>query len=170
MGDQLVRLLGRRVKTDGVVDRIGFRERGLDVGAVHGTGRRVNQVPHAGLAATLHDVPEPDQVGVDVGGGVVDGVPDARLGGEVDDSVESAFFEQPPNRVSICKVAAHHLKTWNPLKFGGASFLQRDRVVVVEVVEPDDLDAVLKETPRRVAANESGRAGDQDLVHATALP
>ena len=49
--------------------------------------------PHC-AAAGLEDVVEADEVGLDVGVGVGDGVADAGLGGEVDDDVEVVVGEE----------------------------------------------------------------------------
>ena len=45
------------------------------------------------LPAALKDIPEPDKVGVNVSVRVLDGIPHARLGGEVHDGVEGIFSE-----------------------------------------------------------------------------
>ena len=63
----------------------------------------------------------------------------------------------------IGKVQLHEAKARILLQALEPRHLQRDVVVVVEVVEPDHFVAARKQLPRGMKADESRGAGDQNL-------
>ena len=66
VGHELIRFLGGRVQTDGVVDAVANRKRHQLVGSVHRTGRGEDEVLHVSVPAAFEHVREPDHVGLDV--------------------------------------------------------------------------------------------------------
>ncbi|MCY1371216.1 hypothetical protein D9M69_583500 [compost metagenome] len=84
MGHQFVGLLGRGVQRQRMIHTIVHRVRCVLVGAIHRTGRSVDQVFDRVVAAAFEDVQEPAQVAVQVGPGVFQGITHPGLGREVD--------------------------------------------------------------------------------------
>ena len=120
-------------------------------------------------AATFQDVPEADEVGVDVGGGLLEAVANSGLGGQVDHAVGLGLGEQRRHRFAIGQVdgrVAIALARFKPRK---ARLFQRRVVVGVEIVQPHHSVAAIQQPMRDVGADEAGRAGDQDNRHAAGL-
>jgi len=84
-----------------MVDAVLDRERQLAVGAVDRTGRGVDQVFDAAMAASFEDVEEADDVAVDVGARVLQRVAHAGLRGEVDHAVGLEGVERGVQRRAI---------------------------------------------------------------------
>lgn len=106
-GHELVGLLGGGVERHRRVDAVLLGERHLLVAAVDRAGAGVDQVLYRMVAACLEHVEESDEVALEVGARVLDGVADARLGGEVHHDVEAVRGEQALDEGGVAKVAAH---------------------------------------------------------------
>ena len=91
---ELVALLGGGVQRDRVIDLVVGGIRDLLVAAVHAGGARVHEVFDLIVAACFQDVVESDEVALDVGIRVCDGIADACLGGEVHDDGKVVLLEQ----------------------------------------------------------------------------
>ncbi len=91
---ELVALLGGGVQRDRVIDLVVGGIRNLLVAAVHAGGARVHEVFDFKVAACFQDVVETDEVALDVGIRVRDGIADTGLGGEVHDDGKVVFLEQ----------------------------------------------------------------------------
>ena len=96
---ELVALLGGGVQRDRVIDLVvgGIRNllvADLLVAAVHAGGARVHEVFDLIVATCFQDVVESDEVTLDVGIWVRDGIADTGLGGEVHDDGKVVLFEQ----------------------------------------------------------------------------
>ena len=102
-------------------------------------------------------------VAVDVRERVLDAVAHAGLRAEVDHAREFLGGEQLRHAVAVGEIELDELEVSVALEDGEPRVLQRDVVVLVEIVEPDDLVAALEQQLRRVKADESGRAGDEYL-------
>ena len=59
------------------------------------------------MTAGLEHVEEADEIALQIGARVLDGVADARLGGEVHHDVEAVLGEQALDEGGIAQVAAH---------------------------------------------------------------
>ena len=94
VGEEFVGFFGSGVERDGVIDLIVGTERDFFVAAIDGAAGGVDKMFDGVAAAGFEDVVETDEVGFDVGVGVVDAVADAGLGGEVDDEVWLFGFEK----------------------------------------------------------------------------
>ena len=93
------------------------------------------------VAAGLEHIEESDEVALEVGARVLDGVADARLGGEVHNDVETVLGEQPLDEGGIAQVAANEGEAAFPIslcKHAQTRMLDARVVVAVEVVEADD--------------------------------
>ena len=93
------------------------------------------------VAAGLEHVEEAYQVALEVGARVLDGVANARLGGEVHNDVETVLGEQALDKGGVAQVAAHEGEAAVCIGLGQhaqARVLNAGVVVAVEVVEAND--------------------------------
>lgn len=93
------------------------------------------------VAAGLEHVEEADEVALQIGARVLDGVADSRLGGEVHYDVEAVLGEQALDEGGVAQVAAHEGEAAVGVGLGQhaqARVLDAGVVVAVEVVEADD--------------------------------
>lgn len=93
------------------------------------------------MTAGLEHVEEADEVALEVGTRVLDGVADARLGGEVHHDVEAVLSEQSLDEGGVAQVAAHEGEAAVRIGLGQhaqARVLDAGVIVAVEVVETDD--------------------------------
>jgi hypothetical protein len=167
---QLVRLLRRRIETDRVIDVVVDRERHLRVRPIDGARRGKNKVLDAGLPASLQDVAESDEVGIDVGSRVLQRVADARLRTHVDDRLRSLHAEEARHSRAVCQIEAMEAEARVARQLGEPCLLQPGIVVVVEVVETDHLVAARQEELADVESDEPGGAGDEDAAHDGGAP
>ena len=122
-------------------------------------------------AAGFEDVEETHDIGVDVGGGVFQGVTHPGLGGQVADRVEFFLCKQAPHPCPVGQVqldkavvfvagAPDHVARGNLFPgnagFGQAGILEVDVVVGVDVVQADDFVAAGKQAFGEVEADEAG--------------
>lgn len=140
-GHELVGLLGGCVERHRRVDAVLLGERNLLVAAVDRAGAGVDEVLDRVMAAGLEHIEESDEVALEVGARVLDGVADARLGGEVHHDIEAVLGEQALDEGGIAQVAAHEGEAAVGVGLGQhaqARVLDAGVVVAVEVVEADD--------------------------------
>lgn len=167
-GHELVGLLGGCIERHRRVDAVLLGERHLLVAAIDRAGAGVDQVLHRVVAAGLEHVEESDEVALEVGARVLDGVADARLGGEVHHDVEAVLGEQALDEGGVAQVAAHEGEAAVRVGLGQhaqAGVLDTGVVVAVEVVETDDnviglLDQLLDEE----RADKAGCSGDEYFI------
>ncbi len=98
MGHELVALFGGGVQRYGVIDFVVGGVGDLLVAAIDAGGTGVNEVFDFAFlgasAAGFEDIVEADEIALDIGVRVRDGIADAGLGGEVHDDVEVVLFEE----------------------------------------------------------------------------
>ena len=121
------------------------------------------------MAAAFDDVQEADDVGLDVGVGVVRGVAHAGLGGEVDDALRSVGGEGVFDGVAVGEVGDDLGEAGAAFEAGEAGALEVDVVVVVEVVEADDFVAAVEQALGDVRADEAGGSCNQKF-HSAGVP
>lgn len=113
------------------------------------------------VAAALKDVNEADEVGIHVGVRMIERVPDAGLGREVDDALRALAGEVIGHRRAVSDVeldeAEPHLfaQGLEPILF------EARVVVVVQIVDAEDPIASAEQLEACVEADEAGSAGDQ---------
>lgn len=117
-------------------------------------------MPHAGVSTPLEHVQVPDQIAVGVDVGVLQGVAHTRLGCEVDHPVEAVLGEQRGHALAIGQVQRDESHVVAARQIIEAGLLERDIVIRVEIVDPDDLVALPGEPPGHGMADEPGQAGD----------
>ena len=98
VGHELVALFGGGVQRYGVIDFVVGGVGDLLVAAIDAGGAGIDEVLDFAFffasAAGFEDVVEADEIALDVGIRVRDGIADAGLGGEVHDDVEVVLFEE----------------------------------------------------------------------------
>lgn len=120
------------------------------------------------VAAGLKDVEEADQVALEVGARVLDGVADARLGGEVHHDVEAVLGEQALDEGGVAQVAAYEGEAAVCVGLGKhaqARVLDAGVVVAIEVVETDDnVIGLLEQLLDEERADKAGCSGDEYFI------
>ena len=161
VGDGLAGFLGGSVARRRLVGEVRLGEGDGVVEAVDGGGGGpVDGRRRGGVLAGLEEGDEAGDVGADVRRGVLHGVADAGLRGEVEDVGEGDDVEQLGEEAAVVDVAVddeHAVRAQE----GAPRHLQRRVVVGVVVVDADDAVAALAEGEGAVRADEPGGAGDQ---------
>ncbi len=97
-----------------------------------------------------------------VGEGMVDGIADPGLGGQVHHAADAVVAHQRRHVLGLGDVRAHKLKAVASQEGRHARLLQRHVVIGVEIVDPDHRLAAIEEPLGHGPADEAGCAGDQD--------
>lgn len=167
-GHELVGLLGGGVERHWRVHAVLLGERYLLVAAVDRAGAGVYEVPDRVVAAGLEHVEEADEVALQIGARVLDGVADARLGSEVHHYVEAVLSEQALDEGGVAQVAAHEGEAAACVGLGQhaqAGVLDTGVVVAVEVVEADDgVIGLLEQLLDEERADKAGCSGDEYFI------
>src|SRR5688572_10668992 len=116
----------------------------LRVGAVDRARRSKDQVLDAVVPAAFEHGHRSLDVAIDVGERSLNAVPHAGLRTEVDDSLNFLGGEQLGHSVAIGEIKLHELESLKAFQNVETRVLQRDVVILVEIVEPDDLVAPLE--------------------------
>lgn len=165
---ELVGLLGGGVERHRRVHAVLLGERHLLVAAVDRAGTRVDEMLHRMVAAGLEHVEEADEVALEVGTRILDGVAHARLGGEVHHDVEAVLGEQALDEGGIAQVAAHEGEAAVGVGLGQhaqARVLDAGVVITVKVVEADDcVIGLLEQLLDEEGTDEAGRSGDENFI------
>ena len=167
-GHELIGLLGGGVERHRRVHAVLLGERHLLVAAVDRAGAGVDEVLDRVVAAGLEHVEETDEVALEVGTRILDGVAHARLGGEVHHDVEAVLGEQALDEGGIAQVAAHEGEAAVGVGLGQhaqARVLDAGVVIAVEVVEADDnVIGLLEQLLDEEGTDEAGRSGDENFI------
>lgn len=167
-GHELVGLLCGGVERHRRVHAVLLGERHLLVAAVDRAGAGVDQVLDRVVAAGLEHVEEADEVALEVGARVLDGVADARLGSEVHHYIEAVLGEQALDEGGVAQVAAHEGEAAVRVGLGQhaqAGVLDAGVVIAVEVVEANDgIIGLLKQLLDEERADEAGGSGDENFI------
>ena len=115
------------------------------------------------MATALEDVQRAGDVAVDVGVRILDGVADARLSAEMNHPIKPFVGEQRLHACSVGQVEACQGEIRESVQDRRPGFLERDLVVVVEIVQPNNGVAPLKQALGGEHADEAGRPRYQDL-------
>mmetsp|Transcript_24107 Transcript_24107/g.69297 ORF Transcript_24107/g.69297 Transcript_24107/m.69297 type:complete len:265 (-) Transcript_24107:314-1108(-) len=167
VGEQFARLLGGGVRADGVVDVLLLGEvcglaATIDAGR---TGK--DEVLDAELVAELHELGGAPDVGMDVDERILDAGPDPGPGGHVAHPLGPVGFEHGGHELLVADVPAvdgNALRSVPVHEEGDVGLLDPRVVVVVHLVDEDDVVSAGEEVVGDVAADESGAAGDEDLL------
>lgn len=167
-GHELVGLLGGGVERHRRVHAVLLGERHLLVAAVDRAGAGVDEVLDRVVAAGLEDVEEADEVALEVCAGILDGVADTGLGGEVYHDVEAVLREQALDEGGIAQVATHEGEAAVGVGLGQhaqARVLDAGVVIAVKVVEAEDcVIGLLEQLLDEEGTDEAGRSGDENFI------
>ena len=143
MRHKLVRLFRSCVEAHGAVYVVIRGIRDLLVRAVNAGAGGINKMLDGVVSASLKNVIETDYVRFYVYVGVVNGISDTRLSGEVNDNAEAVFLEKRIYEGFIGDTAAYKVPVNAGvlrrfiLDLAEAVLLQRHVVVIVHVIESD---------------------------------
>ena len=122
--------------------------------------------------AGFENIGEPDEIRLNVGLGIGQGISHASLGGKVDDPVEPMLGKHAFYGIAISQITA--CESPRSLPFSGliaerakARLFQRWIVIVIDRIEPHHIVAAGEQMTRGVKANKTCGAGYKDL-HVTA--
>jgi len=117
------------------------------------------------LAASLQDIQESAHITVDIGEGVLERIADPRLGGEIDNNAKRTCLKQTFYTRSILQSAPDKSKAGQTFKESKAILLQRDLVVVIQVVKSGNLVPLPQQTLYKVKTDKTGSAGNKYPAH-----
>jgi DNA-directed RNA polymerase subunit RPC12/RpoP len=115
------------------------------------------------VAAALQHVHRADDVAVDVGVRVLDGVTHTGLGGEVHHALHTGACKQCGHRRTILQRVTVATEPRVRGQLRESRLLQTDVIVVVDVVHTDDLVTARKQAAGDVESDEAGGAGNHDF-------
>jgi hypothetical protein len=119
-------------------------------------------VPAAVVPASFQYVGEPNQIGLHVGVGVNERIPNAWLGTKMDDVGKLVLGEERCHAVSIGEIEPGEPKGGMRRQLSQTRLFQGWIVVGIEVVQADDRVPFPQQPVRDMVADETGRAGDED--------
>ncbi len=113
------------------------------------------------VTAAFEYVEGADDIALDVGVRLLQRVAHPRLRAQMHDALEFPGSEQLRHRLPIRQVGMDEPERLVRLEPGEAGLLERDVVVIIEIVESDDLIASIEEALCGGRANEPGGARDE---------
>lgn len=118
-----------------------------------------------GVPAAFKEIDETDQIGVDVGVRINEGITHTSLGGEIDHGIETVLLEQPLNGWPVCEF---HIYVAEAVTLGEGrhpGLFQLRVVIVVEIVKPYDLGSCGYQLLTEMGANKTSSSGYKNLLH-----
>jgi len=150
MRHQLVGLLGGGIEADGMVDRVVFAEGDLLVAAVDAGAGGIDQALDFMMPATFQNIQVPRQIGLLVSKRVLERIAHTRLRRQVADEIGFMLLEVGCKKLDVRQITPQAGVSLACFKLRMSSFLERNRIIVVEIVQPNDLVAILEQCVRDV--------------------
>ena len=100
---------------------------------------------HLVVAAAFENIGETDDIALDVSVRILQGIANAGLGGQVDDLVELLVGKQLVHAGTVGHVELDEAEAGQRSQALQTALLERDFVVIVQIVEADDLVAAGQE-------------------------
>src|SRR5476651_213680 len=116
------------------------------------------------VAAAFQDIEEPVEICARIGMRVDQRMPDARLGGEMDNERKAMLGEQRRGGSTVRQIQPHELEILGAREFLQPRLLELRVVVRREIVNADDVAAGLHQTARDMKTDEAGGAGDENEI------
>ena len=116
----------------------------LRVGTINTAGGRIDQVSHLLAAAGFKQVQKTDHVTVNVSPWILQRVPHAGLGSQVDHLLKTMLLEKRLQRLFLQEVELLELESRRAIKLCKPILFQLGIVVIVEVIDSDNLHTVLE--------------------------
>ena len=113
-------------------------------------------MPRVAAARAFDHIAKAHQVGVDIGGRIVDRIAHAGLGGKVHHGIEPLACEQSAHALAIDNIEHPEIERRMGFKAREARLLQRNLVIIVEVVDAGDPVSACKQAQGQGASDEPG--------------
>ena len=162
MRHALVGLLRGSVDRELGVGLLGLAKGHVFIGPVDRRGRGHQEMPDLQPAGGLHHVEGADDVAVEIGARVFEGIAHAGLGCEMDDDVRLELFGDGPEQGLILEKALRRREPLVLKEHLVAALLQGDVVIIRHPVVAMNAQALCKQEPCEMEADEAGGAGDED--------
>src|SRR5665647_182838 len=117
------------------------------------------------VAAAFQDIEEPVEICARIGIGVNQRMPNARLGGEMDDERKAMLGEQRRGGGTVRQIQPNKLEILGAGELPQPRLLELRVVVRREIVNADNVTAGLHQTARDVKTDEAGGAGDENGIY-----
>lgn len=121
-------------------------------------------MPACRMPASFEHIEEARDIGIDIGMGIDQGMPDAGLGSKVHDSREAIRRKQLRHALALGNVRPDELEIRERLELCDPRLLQMRIVIGVEVVEAHHVMPVRQQAPRDMHADEPGRSSDENRL------
>jgi len=158
---ELISFFGRSIQAQWVVYILVYRKRHGGVGTIDAGAAGIYQVFDPMVAAAFQNVCKADDVTIDVGQRILDGVAHSSLGGEVDYALglvrgKGFFYGATVSQVDaqVCVVDVIGMP-------GQSRFFDCGVVIIVVIVNANNRVAALKQTQGESRADEAGGTGDE---------
>ena len=116
---------------------------------------------HLMMAAAFENINEADQIAINVSVRILDRIANASLRSEMDDFVEAFFGKQFLHPGTVGHIKFDKAEAGQGSQAFEAVFLERNLVVIVEIVEADNLIAACQQAQRGGHADKAGSAGNK---------
>ncbi len=117
----------------------------------------------AQVPACFEDFELGDEIGADIGARMIDRIAHAGLRREMDDAVDLGMRpREAEQRLGIGEIEALEAEAALARQGREPRLFQRDRIIVVDVIDADDVFAALQKRRADMHADEAGRAGDEN--------
>lgn len=136
--EQFVGAFSRGVQRNRLIDLIAFAKRHPGVGTIDRAAGGVDQVGRRMMPAGFEDVEKADQIRLRVGVGIVEGVADSGLRGEVNDLFESALHEQRGQCCRVDDVQPLESEIGQRLQSVQPRLFEFDVVVRIQIIDAND--------------------------------
>ena len=163
MRHQFIRPFGRCVQRHRVTRRFVDRVRQFRTGSIDRTRRRIDEVRDCIVAAARQYVHHADDVTLNVAIRILQRIANAGLRTQVHDPLEFFSGEQRRHLIAVCQIQMDEPKRWARLQPREPRLFERNVVIVIEIVEPDDLIGAIEQALRGCRSDETGRAGDENF-------
>ena len=160
---ELVGALAGGVQRHRMIGGVVLRERHVGVGAVYRAGRGVHQVLDAVVAAAFQHVEGAGDVAAHVGVWVLERMAHAGLRREVHHALKFLAREERGHGRLVGEVELHEAKLRLHREAREARLLERNVVVLIQVIETDHLVTAREQPLGRVRADEAGGAGQENF-------
>src|SRR5215510_3800266 len=124
------------------------------------------------VPATFEDGGEAGQIGIHIGKGSDERMPDTGLRSQVNDVRETILLESACHPVAVGKIELDETQATGFGEFVASRLLQRGIIVGVHVVETDHVAAVAQQTSRNMKTDKPSGASHENgaISHRSASP
>jgi hypothetical protein len=117
------------------------------------------------MTTCFQDIHEADQIRIDVGLRIRQGVPHTGLSGQVNDSIEAMSFKQSIDAVTIFQSQLLKVESGTTFQKSESIMFEPGLIIVVQIVEADHGVASIQQASGRVHPDETRCSGNQNIRH-----